>query len=480
MSRPNQITELITLETFVGVNPFETPTAEGTLIQAHKNELRSRATKTKDEVVETTNLMYGSEKDPDNFPDGGTQAYLVLIGAFCGLFTAFGISNSAGAIESYVKNNQLEGVDQTLVSWVFSLHLAILYFGGVFFGPVFDKFGAKKPLLVGTILSTVGLIVVAQLTKLVHFVLSFGLLTALGCLIMMLPSVGAISHWFLRKRALASSIATMGGLVAGSVFGAVLPKLYESIGFDWAIRTMALICFVCLLISVVLVKGRDTMKPAQHEDIPWTTELSAFFRGLLDLSLLANKQFLLLAGASGLAEIVCMSTLTYLSSYAINHGVPFNQANLLITVVNVCGIPARILSGWMADRWGRFNIMFATSILSTIVIFALWFPAKGSVAFLYVFGVLFGIFTSAIVLLIPACAGQICSADQFGKVYGTLYFVLAFVMMIGMYLASVVISKGSQVDYSHLVLYEGGLGAGSAVAWLLARWLVVGWKWCKF
>ncbi|CAN3354389.1 probable transporter Mch4p [Diutina catenulata] len=459
----------------------------------HPTITQRRRGKDEDESEEkTTDLMYGKELDPNAFPDGGTEAYLVLFGSFCGLFTAFGVSNSAGAIESYVKSHQLKDVDQTSISWVFSLHLAILYFGGVVFGPLFDKFGARKPLLVGTILSTVGLVLTAQSTRLVHFVLSFGLLTALGCSIMMSPTVGAISHWFLRKRAMAASLATMGGLVAGSVFGAVLPKLYESIGFAWAIRTMALICFVCSAVSVYFVRAREIVKPEyKSSDLESSADATEtppsqfskfvdFFRSLMDISVLTNKQFVLLAAASGFAEVVCMSTLTYLPSYAYNHGTPFTQANLLITIVNVCGIPARIASGYMADRWGRFNVMFVTSVFSTIVIFALWFPAKGSLAFLYVFGVLFGIFTSAIVSLIPACAGQICSADKFGKVYGTLYFILAFVMMIGMYLASVVISHGSKVDYAHLVLYEGALGAASVVFWLLARWSVVGWKWCKF
>lgn len=488
----NQHTTVIPLETYGPPSPIEsvvvaesslTPNAANTIFQRHKP-----TTSDDDDVaIRTTELMYDQEKDPANFPDGGYQAYLVLFGLFCGLFTSFGVSSSAGAIESYIKTHQLAGVDQTLISWVFSLHMALLYFGGVVFGPVFDRFGAKLPLIIGLVLTTVGLMLLAQLTTLVHFIVSYGVITAIGCLIMMLPTVGAISHWFLRKRAMAALVATIGGMVAGAIFCGVLPKLYESIGFTWAIRTVAFICLGCLILSVIFVKERvmttsstTTTPSVNHVNQSWVTELGQFCRNLLDLSLLTNPQFLFLAAGSGLAEIVCMSTLTYLSSYAINHDILFAQASLLITIVTVSGIPARMVSGWMADRWGRFNVMVATSILSTIVIFALWFPARGSVAFLYVFGVFFGICSSAVVLLIPACAGQICSADNFGKVYGTLYFVLAFIIMVGMYLALVVISKGSLVDYGHLVLYEGGIGAGSAVAWLLARWLVVGWRWCKF
>ena len=56
---------------------------------------------------ESTALMYASEANPDDFPDGGLAAYLVLFGSFMGLIADFGIANSLGAIQSYVTSHQL-------------------------------------------------------------------------------------------------------------------------------------------------------------------------------------------------------------------------------------------------------------------------------------------------------------------------------------------------------------------------------------
>lgn len=458
-------------------------------------------------VDEKDNLMFGSELDPTAFPDGGVSAYLVLLGSFFGLISAFGIPNSLGAIQSYVSSHQLKDVDQTSVGWVFSLHLGVMYFGGVFFGEVFDIFGARWPLTIGGIVTCVGLILTAELTTLVHFIFSFAVLTALGTLVSMSPLIGVLLHWFLRKRAMACSVATIGGLLGGTVFPVMLQQLYDRVGFKWALRTLGLLCLACMAISVAFCKERSRRShiklpeqlDAESSDTPVSEtvdgegiaaketnvgsffhSLTSFFKGLLDFKVLLDKRFIFLTLAVWLLELISMTTLTFLSSYALEFGVGDSQAYLLLTIVNVCGIPSRFVLGILADKFGRFNVMLGTSIAMTIVIWGLWLPAKGHMGLLYAFGVLFGISSSAVILLIPACAGQICSADNFGKTYGTLYFFLGFLTILGMYWASLVISDGTQTNYTNFVYYEGALAAAGICVWLVARWSAVGFKLCKF
>ncbi|RLV95986.1 putative transporter MCH4 [Spathaspora sp. JA1] len=429
-------------------------------------------------------LMYGSEANPHLFPDGGLEANLVLLGSFIGLIADFGIANSLGAIESYVSYHQLSKISKTDVSWVFSLHLGVMYFGGVFFGELFDRFGAKKPLIAGTLTICLGLFCTAESKTLYQFILSFSVVTAIGTSIAMSPLIGALSHWYLKKRAMACSIATIGGLVGAACFTIMLQRLYEQVGFKWAIRILAFICLACMSVAIVLVRERREEVIEEEQETHVKTNLLTtglnFFKQALDFSTVKDSKFVLLTFAVALPEIVSMTTLTYLSSYALAYEISDTRAYLLLTIVNVCGIPSRLVSGVLADRYGRFNVMIVTSILTTIIIFGLWYPAKGNVSILYVFGILFGISTSAVISLIPACTGQICSSDKFGKVYGTLYFFLGFLTILGMFFASLVIGKGSVESYRKFVLFEGGLSACSVVFWIFARYSNVGWKLCKF
>ncbi|KAG7665333.1 uncharacterized protein J8A68_001021 [[Candida] subhashii] len=474
----------------------ESPTAQDTSMR--RRNTHGGAGAPSQHSMESRALMYGSESNPNTFPDGGLEANLVLLGSFIGLIADFGIANSLGAIESYVSYHQLSNISKTDVGWVFALHLGVMYLGGVFFGEVFDRFGAKRPLIVGTLFMCSGLFCTAESKTLYQFVLSFSILTAIGTSVAMSPLIGALSHWYLKKRAMACSIATIGGLVGASVFAVMLQRLYETVGFKWAIRILSFICLACMSVSIVLVKERraNDESPTSSDDEqeleyqivdPEEVETKSrirhcihFLKGALDFSILKDSRFVSLTLGVFLIEIVSMTTLTYLASYALAYNISDTRAYLLLTIVNLCGIPSRLISGILADKYGRFNVMIVTSILTTLIIFATWLPAKGNISLLYIFGVLFGISTSAVISLIPACTGQICSSEQFGKVYGTLYFFLGFLTILGMYFASLVIGTGSQDHFRKFVVFEGGLSATSIVVWLYARYAAVGWRWCKF
>lgn len=451
------------------------------------NQLKKRGGRETETTKDVSNAMYGSENNPYDFPDGGKQAYLTLVGSFMGLIVVFGIANSLGAIESYVSTHQLLDVKDTSVSWVFTLHLGVMYFGGVVFGELFDKYGARKALIMSTVFLTGGLMATAESTKLEHFILSFGITTAIGTSLGMVPLIGVLSHWFLKKRAFACSVATIGGLIGSSLFAIMLQKLYNQVGFKWAIRILAFISLFCMSVAIFLIRDRtnkppimnqpEQSEPVRHKSIAQSIK---FFKSALDLSIVKDARFVFLTLAVFFAEIISISSLTYLTSYGLDHGVSESNAYLLITLVNVCGIPSRLLSGVLADKYGRFNVMIVMSILTAIVIYAIWLPAKGNIAVLFAFTVLFGIATSATISLIPAATSQICSAESFGKVYGAIYFFLAFLTILGMYITSVVLGNRTETDYRNFVIYEGAYGIAAIVCWGLARYYAVGMKWCKF
>lgn len=238
-------------------------------------------------------LMYGSEKDHSSFPDGGTQANLVLLGSFIGLIADFGIANSLGAIESYVSSHQLKDISKSQVGWVFSLHLGCMYWFGVFFGKFFDKFGAKRPLIAGNFFMCLGLLCTAESRSLYQFILSFSIVTAIGTSLAMSPLIGVLSHWFLKKRAIACSVATIGGLVGSSCFTIMLQQLYGAIGFKNAIRILACICFLLMAVSTILVKERKVANESEEleEKLSIVTRAVQFFQGALDFSALKDMKF---------------------------------------------------------------------------------------------------------------------------------------------------------------------------------------------
>lgn len=448
--------------------------------------------------------MYSLELNVDDFPDGGFDAYLVLFGSFCGLIADFGIPNTMGAIEAYLSRHQLSNEALTSVSWVFSLHLSVMYLGCGFFGDLFDKYGSRKLLIAGTVCTCAGLIATAELKELYQFVLSFGILTAVGTSLAMSPLIGSLSHWFLKKRGMACSVATTGGLVGASGFVVMLQSLYGSIGFKWAMRVFALLCLLFMSIAIVLVKDRrhlqnapaanhqETLQsyPSEDEGEPSGVmgasatsihEKSGFeFKLLMEFSLFRDIRFVSLIVAVFLSELMSMTILTYLASCALLYGVTQLKSYLLITVVNLFGIPSRLITGIVADMYGRFNVMIATSIFTLVFLFGLFLPAQGTLPMLFAFAALFGCSNSAVLSLIGACVGQICPAARFGKYYGLLYFCLAFLNLVGIYLTILVIGPGSHHNYQMWILMQGCISVAAVVAWIWARYNNVGMRLCKF
>lgn len=465
--------------------PLKVSGVEGLLQTLHRRAVAESRPKNEDIT------MYTLEANPDDFPDGGLRAYLVLAGSFCGLIADFGIPNSLGPLEAYVSNNQLSGAKQSTVSWVFSLHLGVMFFCSIFSGGLFDKYGSRKLLIGGTIFMCGGLLATAELKTMYQFILAFSIVTAFGASLAMAPLIGVLSHWFLRKRGFACSLATIGGLVGSAAFAVMLERLYSDIGYIWAMRVLSLICLGCMSISILLIKDRHTVRTvvtqtSESEEITsvvepvtksgWKVDMSNF----LDLSPLRNIRFVSLVISVFLSEMIAISVLMYMASYALANDISQSKSYLLITVINISGIPARLATGILADKIGRFNVMLITSFFTAIFIFALLLPARGNLTVLYAFGVVYGCSSSAAVSLIAACLGQITPAATFGKHYGVLYFCLAFLIIIGIFSASLTIQNGTKADYQNWVIFEGCVATAAVFSWLWARYTHVRFRLCKF
>lgn len=88
----------------------------------------------------------------DDFPEGGLEAWLVVLGSFCAMISVYGLINSAAVFESYFTTHQLAGYDSSTIGWIFSTYLFMVFFAGIQVGPVFDRHGPRLLVAVGSLL----------------------------------------------------------------------------------------------------------------------------------------------------------------------------------------------------------------------------------------------------------------------------------------------------------------------------------------
>lgn len=81
--------------------------------------------------------------NPADFPDGGLEAWLVVLGGWACLFVSFGWINAIGVFQEYYQEHLLTQYSSSTVSWIPSMEVFMMFFGGPLFGKVFDSYGPR-------------------------------------------------------------------------------------------------------------------------------------------------------------------------------------------------------------------------------------------------------------------------------------------------------------------------------------------------
>ncbi|KAL2039240.1 hypothetical protein N7G274_007908 [Stereocaulon virgatum] len=150
------------------------------------------------------------------YPEGGLRAWLVVFGSFSGMTASFGVLNMAGTFQAYLSTHQLANESPSSIGWIFSLYAFLTFFCGVQIGPVFDAKGPRWLVAAGSVLLFAGMMGTAASTKLWHFILTYSILCGLASSLIFTPAVGAVAHFFSKRRGVATGLAATGGSIGGT------------------------------------------------------------------------------------------------------------------------------------------------------------------------------------------------------------------------------------------------------------------------
>lgn len=203
---------------------------------------------------------------PADFPE---NAWLVVLGAWCGLFCSFGWLNSIGVFQEYYQFNQLAAYTPSEIAWIPSMELFIMFFAGPIAGKLFDNFGPRYVLLAGSILQVFGLMMTSLSSKYYQILLAQGLVAGFGGSFVFFACIAPIPTWFYAKRGTALGIASTGSSIGGVVFPIMLRKIIPKVGFGWAMRIVAFTILGMLIIANLFVKSRlkPHPKPVKASDL---------------------------------------------------------------------------------------------------------------------------------------------------------------------------------------------------------------------
>ncbi|KAJ4360679.1 uncharacterized protein N0V89_001246 [Didymosphaeria variabile] len=391
--------------------------------------------------------LFDDVDDIEDYPDGGGEAWTVVFGAWCAMIPSMGLLNTVGVLQAWVWTHQLRDYTEFDIGWIFGLYGFFLYVTGAQVGPIFDAHDVRLTIVP---------------SEYYQFLLTFGVLGGLSASCQFTPAIATIGHWFSKRRALATGIACTAGGTGGIIFPLIILYAAPVIGYGWAIRIVGFICLIAGVLACWLLRKR----------LPHNKKAGAS----IDLKALKDRNYALTTLAVWLVEFAVFIPYTYISSYAIYQGVEPQHAYRLSALLNAGAIPGRALPGYVADRFGYFNVMCITSFTCATFIFALWLTSGASEAAITAFAVIFGFWSGAAISLTPVCIGQVCKTEDYGKRSGTTFSISSLAVLVSIPIAGAIVNASGGA-FTGLIVFAGASYMAAFLAFLLTRIVAAGWSW---
>ncbi len=266
--------------------------------------------------------------------------------------------------------------------------------GGLFWGALSDRIGARPVALIGSVGMSAGLAVLKWQSAQWQLDLIFFLIGAVGFACLFTPLTALTGLWFNARKGLAIGIATAGGAFGQGIVPYLGRLLITELGWRDAMLTLGIAFFAILLPLMFLLRPAPAAAPQAG-------------RVARDANLwnLPHRVTLPWLGFAALFCCICMTApQVHLIPLGIDIGCsPQTAAGLLLTVM-VTAVFGRLFFGWLADRIGGLPAYFLASLAQTSVVF--FFTQTRSIAVLYQLSVLFGFGFAGVMTCLLICARE--------------------------------------------------------------------------
>ncbi|KAI0445802.1 major facilitator superfamily domain-containing protein [Xylaria telfairii] len=345
-------------------------------------------------------------------PDGGAVAWLAVLGGWCCSFSSPGWINSVGGFQQYYEVGPLKQYSSSEIAWIPSLQLFFLFALGPVVGILFDRYGPRPLLIGGTLLHVLGLMLASLAKTYYQFILTQGVLSAIGVACIYSPAVACVSTWFAKKRGIAMGIMVTGSSVGGVIFPIMISRLIDSIGYPWAIRSAGFLILGLQVIAILTVRSRTKPVPKKMP----TGRLAAPFTELPFVLLLVGI-FVLTYGI--------FIPIVYLAVQAFQEAHTTEQfAQYLVAIFNGASLFGRLFSGYGADIIGVWNVFIIACALSGITEFAVWIPAKTQ-SIAIGFAIMFGFVSGAFIGLLGPLPISVSPLPEIGYRLGVVFLAVS-------------------------------------------------------
>jgi MFS family permease len=318
-------------------------------------------------------------------------------------------------------------------------------FGGIAWGSLSDRIGAKRIGFIGVFVISIGLIALRWQSELWLLYLLYFAIGAFGFACLFTPMVALAGLWFEKRKGFAIGVVTAGGAIGQGLVPYVARLLITVVGWRDAalylgIGYFAILFPVMFLLRPAPINSHPTDAIHQSNDNLW---------GIPHIITIPWLAF------AGIFCCICMAVpLVHLIPLGIDLGCsPQTAAGLLLSLM-IAGVFGRLFFGYLADRTGGLPAYFLASLAQTSIVF--WFTQTRSVEVLFQLSVLFGFGFAGVMTCLLICAREAAPI----RISGTAMSIVSTTAWIGMGIGSYQAGLFYDANKSYVFSYANGAIAG--------------------
>lgn len=343
-------------------------------------------------------------------------------------------------------------------SLAFSISFAMVPVGMIICGPIVDKHGGKKVVLVAGILFGLGMFLTGFASSIIMLYLTYGIILGLGIGAGYGTATALTVKWFPDKKGLAGGLTAAGFGSGAIILAPIATRMIESVGVNTTFKILG-------IVLLVVICGASFMMENPPVNVPLVGEATQTGKNYKEM--LKEPNFWILWAVYAFAATSGMMVIGHAANLASYYSL--GAGAVIVMVVGLANTLGRIFWGSVSDKLGRYKTVMMMFVVSGTGLMLLNFTTTlgkfaGILGLIFI-ALSFGGFLGSF----PGITAENWGASKSASNYGWMFTAYGIAAIFGPSLASSI--RESTGSYSMALVISAGMAVIGAIMilWYMKR-----------